>query len=130
MAIVVERQAERGDDRDEGGRVDVLLLAHVRAEVRRDPCSRQPPDRRHHGEHPERHRAHPEQVRDDVLREAGDQIEDEADDRALGLDDEVHLLPVVLAEPWADQRLAPQPSERKAHQRAERESDRGIDDAP
>src|SRR5919201_608161 len=77
--------------------------------VRPPPCPRKPADRRHDREDPERHRAHSEQVRDDVLRKAGDQIEDEADDRALGLDDEVHLLPVVLAEPRPDQRLTPQP---------------------
>src|SRR2546428_1018113 len=118
LPVVVERQAEGGDDGDEGDGVDVLLVADVGAEVRRDPRARDPPHRRHHREDPEGHRAHAEQVGDDVLREAGDQIEDEADDGALGLDDEVHLLPVVLAEPGADERLAPQPPEREAHQGA------------
>src|SRR5215470_13020948 len=46
LAIVVERQADGGHQRDEGHRVDVLLLAHVGAEVRADPRAGQPPDRR------------------------------------------------------------------------------------
>src|SRR5262245_20563351 len=57
LAIVVEGQADRRDQRDEDHRVDVLLLAHVGAKVRADPSAGQPPDRGHHGEHPERHRA-------------------------------------------------------------------------
>src|SRR5207253_6613128 len=94
LAVVVERQAERGDDGDEGDRIDVLLVADVGAEVGGNPGARQTPDRRDDGEDPERHRAHAEEIRDDVLRKAGDEVEDEADDGALGLDDEVHLLPV------------------------------------
>src|SRR5689334_3235523 len=130
LAIVVDGQTHRGDDRDERDGIDVLLFADVRAEVRRDPRPRQPTDGRHEREHPEPHRAHAEEIRDDVLREAGNQIEDETDDGALGLDDEVHLLPVVLGEPRPDQRLAPQPPERKADERAEGQPDRRIDHAP
>src|SRR5436305_289664 len=71
-----------------------------------------------------------EEVRDDVLREARDQIEDEADDRALGLQDEVHRRPVVLAQPRADQRLAPLAPHPEAEERADRETDGGVDHAP
>src|SRR5215813_6461753 len=50
LAIVVERQTDGRHQRDEDQRVDVLLLAHVGAEVRADPGAGQPPDRRHHRE--------------------------------------------------------------------------------
>src|SRR6266850_472108 len=130
LAIVVERQAGRAHERDEHDGVDVLLLADVRAEVRADPRAGDTPHGGDDREEPEGHRADAEQVRDDVLREARDQVEDEADDRALGLQDEVHLLPVVLAQPRADQRLAPLAAHPETEERADREADRGVDHAP
>src|SRR2546426_2526336 len=45
LAVVVERQAERGDDGDEGDRIDVLLVADVGAEVGGNPGARETPDR-------------------------------------------------------------------------------------
>src|SRR5256712_10842498 len=128
IAVVVERQTEREDDRHEGDRVDVLLLGHVRAEVRGDPGARNPREGRDDGEEPEGHRADPEEVRDDVLREPGDEVEDEADDRALRLEDEVHPVPVVLAEPRPDERLAPLAPHPETEERAQRQADRGIEE--
>ena len=37
-------------------------------------------ERRDHGEHPDRHGAQPEQIAEHVLREAADEVEDEAED--------------------------------------------------
>src|SRR6267143_460160 len=128
-AVVVKRQAKRQHDRQEGDGVDVLLLGHVRAEIRRDPRARDPRERRDDGEEPEGHRADPEQVRDDVLREARREIEDEADDRALGLEDEVHPVPVVLAEPRPHERLAPLAPDPEAEERPDREPDRRVDES-
>src|SRR5207249_5208332 len=96
----------------------------------RDDGARQTPDRRDDREDPEGHRADPEQVGDDVLREAGNEVENEADDRALGFEDEVHPVPVVLAEPRPDERLAPAVADPEAEERAGREPDRRVDDAP
>src|SRR5882672_1926290 len=79
VAVIVEGKSGRGDDRDEEDRVDELLLRDVGAEIGRDPRSRDSPERGDDGEDPERHRADPEEIRDDVLREAGNQVEDEAD---------------------------------------------------
>ena len=122
VPVVEDRQADRADDRDERDRVQILLLPHVGAEVRGDPRPRDARDARHDGEHPERDRADAEQVRDDVLRKAGNQIEDEAENRALRLDDEVHAVPVVLAEPGPDERLAPESAQPEAHERPDRQS--------
>src|SRR5215813_1574050 len=130
IAIVVNRQTERADEGEEGDGVDVLLIPHVRAEVGRDPRAREAPESRDHGEQPERHGTDPEEIRDDVLRKAGDQIEDETEDRALGLEDEVQPVPVVLGQPRPDQRLAPLPSDPEAQERADREPDRRVDHAP
>src|SRR2546426_2654219 len=46
VPVIVERQAERHDDRQKRDRVDVLLLGDVGAEVRGDHRARQTPDRR------------------------------------------------------------------------------------
>src|SRR5688572_22849430 len=107
LAVVVERQADarHHGDEDDGG--DVALLAHVGAEVRADPRPRDAAEGGDDREEPEGHRADAEQVRDDVLRKSRDRVEDQADDGAFRLEDEVHPLPVVLAQPGADQRLAP-----------------------
>src|SRR6185369_2919419 len=53
---------------------------------------------------------------------------DEADDRALGFEDEVHLIPVVLAEPWAHERLAPSAPYPEAEERADRQTDRRVEE--
>src|SRR5436309_14183924 len=130
IAVVVERQTEREDDRHEGDRVDVLLLGHVRAEVRGDPGARNPRESRDDGENPEGHRADPEQVRDDVLREPGDEVQDEADDRALRLEDKIHPVPVVVTEPCADEGLAPAVAHPETEEGTRREPDRRVDHAP
>src|SRR5438093_1332300 len=129
VPVIVERQAERHDDRQKRDRVDVLLLGDVGAEVRGDHRARQTPDRRDDREDPEGHRADPEEIGDDVLREPRDQIEDEADDRALGFEDEVQPVPVVLAEPRTHERLAPLPPDPEAEERADRQADRRVDHA-
>src|SRR5206468_6855355 len=43
IAIVVDRKAEGADQGEERDGVDVLLVAHVGAEVGRDPCARNAP---------------------------------------------------------------------------------------
>src|SRR5439155_7503789 len=130
VAIVEERKTHRGDAGDEDHRVDVPLLRDVGAEIRRDPRPGQASHRRHDREDPERDRADAEEIRDDVLRKSRDQIQDEADDGALGLEDEVHPVPVVLAEPRPDQRLAPAAPDPEAEQRPDRQADRRIDHPP
>src|SRR5712691_448998 len=129
VPVIVERKAKRDHDRHERDRVDVLLLGDVGAEVRGDHGARQPPDRRDDRKDPERHRADPEEVGNDVLREPRDEVEDEADDRALGLEDEIHPVPVVLAEPRPYERLAPSVAHPEADERPDRQADRRVDDA-
>src|SRR3989441_2598186 len=129
VPVVVERKAERDDDRHERDRVDVLLLGDVGAEVRGEHRARQPPRRRDDRKDPERHRADPEEGGDDVLREPRDEVEDEADDRALGLEDEIHPVPVVLAEPRPYERLAPTVTYPEADERPDRQAYRRVDDA-
>src|SRR5919197_3886871 len=70
VPVVVERHAHGDDPRHEQDGVDILLLGDVRAEIRRDPRAGDAAERRDEGEQPERHGTDPEQIGDDVLREA------------------------------------------------------------
>src|SRR5215467_2215142 len=117
IAIIIDRQTERADEGEERDGVDVLLISHVRTEVGRNPRARDAPQGRDHGEQPERHGTDPEQIRDDVLRKAGNQIENETEDRALGLEDEVQPVPVMLRQPRPHQGLAPLASDPEAQER-------------
>src|SRR5207244_11517758 len=69
VPVIVERQAERHDDRQKRDRVDVLLLGDVGAEVRGDHRARQTPDRRDDSEDREGYRAQPEETGDGARRE-------------------------------------------------------------
>src|SRR6266478_3408819 len=51
---------------------------------------------------PQRHGTDPKEVADHVFRQARDEVDDEAEDRALGLDDEPHFIPGLLADQGAN----------------------------
>src|SRR6266436_2053602 len=66
-----------------------------------DPGSRDAAESRDQRENPEGHRADPKEVADHVLWQTRDEVDDEAEDGALGLDDESHLVPALLADQGA-----------------------------
>ena len=66
---------------------------------RQDPCAWDAAKRRDQRKDPERHGTHPEEVADHVFRQTGNEVNDEAEDGALGFDDEAELRPRL----WADE---------------------------
>src|SRR6185503_14428784 len=99
IPIVVKGQRHRHHDGGEEHHMEIVAGCRVRALRRQDPGAWDAARRRDECKDPERHGTHPEEVADHVFRQARNEVDDEAEDGALGLDDEPQLLPRL----WADE---------------------------
>ena len=66
------------------------------------PGARNAAEGRDQAKDPERHRTHSKEIADHVFRQARNEVDDEAENRALGLDDKAHLVPGLLADQGAN----------------------------
>src|SRR5438445_9645008 len=95
---------------------------------RQDPRAWNAAKSRDQSEDPERHGTHPEEVAVHVFRQARDELDDEAEDGALGFDNEAHLLTGVRTHQLLHVAGAQPPPDAKGGHRPQREADRGVEE--
>src|SRR5262249_29874469 len=84
-------------------------------------------ERGNSGEDPERHRTQTEEVARHVLRQAGNQEDDKAQDGALRFDDEPHLLPHVGADELLNVSGPKPPTDGEGGHGTQRQSNRRVE---
>src|SRR5439155_6175546 len=101
VPIVVEGHGHGHRDGREEHHLKIFASLRVGALRRQNPGTWHATERGDQRKDPERHGTDPKEVADQVFRQARGEVDDEAEDGALGLDDEPQLVPGLLADQGA-----------------------------
>jgi hypothetical protein len=97
VPVIVERHGEGSDDDRQHDHFDVVAGGRLRALRGEHPGAGNAAECRHHREDPEGHGAEGEEIADDVLGQAGNQVDDEAENGTFRFHDEPELVPGFFA---------------------------------
>src|SRR5262249_62436177 len=93
-----------------------------------NPCAGDAAERRRHRENPKRHRADTKEITDNIFRKAGNEIDDEAEDRSFGFDNEPEFVPDLWTHHALDVMGSEPSPNAKRYERTDGEANRGVDE--
>src|SRR5262245_8659697 len=129
IAIAGEWHGDSNDDCCQQDHFKVIPTGRMRSLRGENPCAGDAAERRRRRENPKRHRADTKQITDTIFRKAGNEIDDEAQDRSFRFDNEPEFVPYL----WTHHALNVMRSKPSPHteryERTHREANRRVDES-